>query len=64
MVYEKKEKKFEKTKTQLSNKWHFVGNITRDYAVCLKNTANLLVALLCKMYFWGCFSYMHSLFKS
>jgi len=53
-----------KTKIQLSDKWHFVENITKDYAVCFKNIANLLVALLRKMHFWGCFSYMQSLFKS
>jgi len=51
----KKKTLFEKTKTQLSNKWHFVENITKYYAVCFKNIANLLVSLLHKMYFWGCF---------
>jgi len=46
---------FEKTKIHLSNKWLFVENITTDYAVCFENIANLFVALLCKMYFWGVF---------
>jgi len=59
----KKKTVFEKTNIQLSNKWHFVENITKYYAVFLKNIANLLVSLLHKMYFWGCFSYMQSLFN-
>jgi hypothetical protein len=40
----------EKKKINLRNKWQFVENIT-DFAVCLKNTVNSLVAQIYKINF-------------
>jgi hypothetical protein len=45
-----REKGIRKEKDEITKKRHFVENKT-DYAACLKNTVNFLVASIYKIYF-------------